>query len=397
MPGDSAQQQSPYASNDRMAQVPGMIVAPSLPGGDLYGDMQIAAELQRDPRAPWFADMQDQVRADPTLANMLDERARLNSQEFVDRVMTQPIRSLATNSRTQINEAIAQAERLIDSGQYFDAVGRFEIAHALDPENPLPLLGKGHAQLAAGEFLSAAYNVLRALELYPDIAKFDLDLRELLGGGETVDIRRSQIMQRLEGKEEPRLRFLLGYLEYFSGYRERGLRNLMKAAEGDRTGSIIARFPELLQKSSVRQQTPTRGQQSPQSSRMNFPQEQPRGRESMRIGETSAYRASVDQNPGFESEWDAVRRARSGATTNSAGFPAGYTNRPWQSKEDRNAVPTPSSTAEPLPDGNVPSSESMSGPLPVRPRETSRPMSEPPARPRGLDIPKPKPVQLDPK
>lgn len=228
-----------YAANTGVAGT-------ALPGSDVFGDMQIAMELQRDPRAPWFADMQNQVRSDPTLTGMLDEKAQLNSQDFVTRVLSQPVRSLANNSKTQVNEALRAAEQLLDSGQYFDAVGRFEIAHAMDPTNPLPLLGKGHAQLAAGELMSAAYNVLRALELYPDLARLNLDLRELVGGGETVDIRRSQLMQRLETKEDTRLRFLLGYLEYFAGYRDRGLNNLQKAAQQDFTGSIISRLPRIL-------------------------------------------------------------------------------------------------------------------------------------------------------
>jgi hypothetical protein len=67
-----------------------------------------------------------------------------------------------------------------------------------------------------------------------------------MGGGEIVDIRRADLMQRLEGRENPELRFLLGYLEYHSGDRVHGLENLKRAAENTRAGPVIGRYPTLL-------------------------------------------------------------------------------------------------------------------------------------------------------
>jgi hypothetical protein len=42
------------------------------------------------------------------------------------------------------------------------------------------------------------------------------------------------------------LRFLLGYLEYHTGDRESGLRNLEMAAAEAELGSIIRRYPAIL-------------------------------------------------------------------------------------------------------------------------------------------------------
>jgi hypothetical protein len=67
-----------------------------------------------------------------------------------------------------------------------------------------------------------------------------------MGGGEVIDIRRADLMRRLEQREIPELRFLLGYLEYHTGDREHGLANLEQAAREDRAGSIISRYPALL-------------------------------------------------------------------------------------------------------------------------------------------------------
>jgi hypothetical protein len=68
----------------------------------------------------------------------------------------------------------------------------------------------------------------------------------MLGGGEIVDIRRADIMQRLQRHDDARLRFLLGYIEIHTGSRELGMRNLEQAAELAEIGSILKRLPVLV-------------------------------------------------------------------------------------------------------------------------------------------------------
>lgn len=220
---------------------------PSLfPGYDLFTDMRLALALQRDPGAAWFRDMQSAVRDNAAVGVQQLEVAQLRSEEFVDRLLSGPIRSFVGPGASELNNEMLKAESLMSIGQYYDAAGRYETARLADPNNPLPAMGKAHALLAAGEYLSAAVALLAGVERFPEIARFQLDLKALLGGGEIVDIRRADIMDRLKDSEDPRLRFLLGYLEFFGGYRESGLANLDRAAQGAPPGSILADFPRLL-------------------------------------------------------------------------------------------------------------------------------------------------------
>lgn len=238
----------PYGQQAAQAQTQAQAIpVRAVPGNDLFSDLQIATQLSRDPSGTvWFDQMRSAVVNDANASRNLFERAQLDARRFQTLMQGQTIRSFASGENSRLNQALANGEAMLDSGDFFGAVREFELAHTLDPENPLPLLGQGHAQLAAGEFLSAANNLIRGLELYPEVAAFRFDLQDLVGGGESVDIRRSELIERLRANESPELRFLLGYLEYFSGRSEAGLKNFELAARSAASDSLIARLPVML-------------------------------------------------------------------------------------------------------------------------------------------------------
>ncbi len=217
-----------------------------LPGQDVFTDLQLSISLQRDPGAEWFRDMQAALREDPSLPEHMRAMAALDAREFLQRVQGTPMRTFAGEGPSPVNEALREAEALMAEGRYFDAARRYERAQVFDPLNPLPAIGRGHALLAAGNYNTAALSLTVGLERFPELARFAVDLSALMGGGEVIDIRRSDLIRQLERREDPRLRFLLGYLEFHSGQRERGLENLRKAAAMAEPGSLIRRYPEML-------------------------------------------------------------------------------------------------------------------------------------------------------
>ena len=58
--------------------------------------------------------------------------------------------------------------------------------------------------------------------------------------------RELAVLRQLERREDPQLRFLLGYLEYYTGDKTHGVENLDKAADAAEFGTIIKRFPDML-------------------------------------------------------------------------------------------------------------------------------------------------------
>jgi hypothetical protein len=220
-----------------------------LPGYDVFTDMQLALALSGNPNADWFNQMQRAIRENPATAVLLRERADVDAQEFIQQVLDSPIQTFHGRGESPKNNEMLRAESLMEIGHYFEASRRYEIAHRVDPLDPLPLIGKGNALLAAGEYLTAALALMQGFERYPELSRFALDLPKLLGGREIIDIRRADIMRMLERRDDPQLRFLLGYLEYYSGdakLRESGLENFDRAAYLDTSGSLISRMPALL-------------------------------------------------------------------------------------------------------------------------------------------------------
>ncbi len=220
--------------------------ASMLPGADVYNDMQMALTLIQEPDSVWFEEMQAALTDDPELRQRAGGDVPTDASEFATQRLTQPLASFVGQGESMLNDELLEAAALLEVGHYYEAASRYEIARQLAPHNPLPLMGKAHALLGAGDYESAALLLVRALETHPEIARFRIDLVALMGGGEIIDIRRADIMRRLEDREDMRLRFLLGYLEYFGGNADHGLENLERAAaEADPT-SVISRYPQLI-------------------------------------------------------------------------------------------------------------------------------------------------------
>lgn len=179
-------------------------------------------------------------RSDTAIADLA------SAARWAKELLEEPVTTFVTTSPDEFNGYMAQAEMALQAGNYYRAAGRYEIAHLLSPNDPLPLLGRGHALAAAGDYWSAANALRRGIELFPEIAAFRLDLVSLVGQPDIFDRRRADLEERLAHSEQYELRFLLGYLELYSGMPDDGLRNIEEAAKNAPPGSIIAEFPSLL-------------------------------------------------------------------------------------------------------------------------------------------------------
>jgi hypothetical protein len=162
--------------------------------------------------------------------------------------LEEPVVTFVGNEKTLSNRAFARAEEQLRTGKYYDAVTSYDIARSADPENPLIWIGRGHALIGAGDYLSAVTSLEEGISRFPGITRFKLDLRKFLSNRDILDVRRADLERRLEEKDDYRLRFLLGYMEYYSGLEKFGLENLNKAAKAAPTTSPISSLPELLSK-----------------------------------------------------------------------------------------------------------------------------------------------------
>ncbi|NLX14569.1 MAG: hypothetical protein GXY44_13080 [Phycisphaerales bacterium] len=212
----SPAQQAPEAPSWASPTIPPGLLDDS--SGDLFSSMQMQIEQQLAGADTGSEPGQERLYYRPPSA-------------------TQPGQAVATlktfvgDGPAPVNTFLAQAEQALQGGHYYRAAGTYDLARAADPGNPLPLLGRAMALLAAGEYMTSATNLFLAISHYELLAYYRVDLRAFVPDLHILDRRRAEIEQRLAQGDEYRLRFLLGYAEYCSGFEELGLTNMSKAAQ----------------------------------------------------------------------------------------------------------------------------------------------------------------------
>jgi tetratricopeptide (TPR) repeat protein len=138
--------------------------------------------------------------------------------------------SIDSFSRERFIEHINRAESFMAANRYYLAADAYAIAASYDPGNPLPRLGKSHALLAAGEFMSSALFLARAIELAGK------DAASVLDSGAAMNIERDKLESRAielsalrEKGGSGEIEFLLAYLYHRLG-RDQAARSAIGAA-----------------------------------------------------------------------------------------------------------------------------------------------------------------------
>ena len=177
---------------------------------------------------------------------MRTDLGREQASRLVEGRMRTPIRSLAGARQTQVDQILAQAEDLMRKGEYYRAAGAYSGVITAAPDNALAWLGRANALLAAGEYLQGYVALESGISRFPQVLEFDLDLPALVGNREILDIRRAELEKLLAGNPDYRMQFLLGYMDYYSGQRNLGLRVIKQAATAAPAGSIVPKAYTIL-------------------------------------------------------------------------------------------------------------------------------------------------------
>ena len=112
---------------------------------------------------------------------------------------------------------VREAEDYLRAGKYYKAADSFGLALIYNPDDPGVLAARSHALFAAGEYISSALFLTRALAIDPEYAKVKVDFVTLLGGRNRLAGRIADIEQWLARSGSGRLQLLLGYVYYQTG------------------------------------------------------------------------------------------------------------------------------------------------------------------------------------
>ncbi len=129
------------------------------------------------------------------------------------------IRSLAGTSKDRFNVQMTRAGELLRAKRFYEAAFTYEKAGLQDSRNPLARVGRGLSLLGAGETLSAACEIERAMKIYPPLAQARLDLPKMMG--ESVIRKQLAILEDRIEAASPEVRHQLEFLAVYLYYNER--------------------------------------------------------------------------------------------------------------------------------------------------------------------------------
>lgn len=161
------------------------------------------------------------------------EWRKLSDAEMEARAKTilGPHETFASYTDDKFNQHIRAAEEYLKQGKYYRAADAYTLASMYKSGDPLADAGKSHALFAAGEYMSSALYLARALEIFPDYARFKIDLVTMVGDRDRLETRIADAEQWWKTSNAPELQFLLAYVYYQMGRVERAREAINNAHE----------------------------------------------------------------------------------------------------------------------------------------------------------------------
>jgi len=164
-------------------------------------------------------------------------------------------KTFASYSEDKFNQYLRAAEDYLKQGRYYRAADAYTLASIYKPDDPLVYAGKSHALLAAGEYMSSALFLARALEIFPEYARFKIDIVAMSGNRDMLESRMVDIVQWLKKSNAPELQFLLSYVYYQMNRLEWAKRAVGAAYEKMPNAPAVITLKEAIEIADSRQRT----------------------------------------------------------------------------------------------------------------------------------------------
>ena len=150
-------------------------------------------------------------------------------------------RSFESFANDKFNQHLAIGEKYLKQGKYYRSADAYTLALIYKPEEPVAYIGKGHALFAAGEYISSALFLSRAITAGSEgcgtkdygIPQFLALGSKLLGfiDRDKLENRVVDVEQWQQRSDSAELQFLLGYIYYQMGRLDAALEAIDGAYE----------------------------------------------------------------------------------------------------------------------------------------------------------------------
>lgn len=140
-------------------------------------------------------------------------------------------KTFASFSKDKFNQHLRAAEAYLKQGKYYRAADTYTLASIYKPNDPLVYAGKSHALFAAGEYMSSTLFLSRALAIFPEYARFKIDIVAMVGDRDKLENRIVDIKEWQQVSGSAELQFLLAYIYYQMDRLEAAKEAIDKASE----------------------------------------------------------------------------------------------------------------------------------------------------------------------
>ena len=163
---------------------------------------------------------------------LITEKETLTPEQIVEEAKKNPspekvvvealtLKSFAAFKDDNFNKYMKLAETYLKEGKYYRASNAYSLAEIYKPNDPLVYAGNSQALFAAGEFMSSAYNLLQAVNIFPEIVKIKIDIIAIIGDKDVVESRASDVEELIKDFDSVELKYLLSYVYFQMGRLER--------------------------------------------------------------------------------------------------------------------------------------------------------------------------------
>lgn len=140
-------------------------------------------------------------------------------------------KSFQSLAEAKFADYMRAAEQFVIDGKYYKAADTYELALTWVSGDPRPYAGKAFALFAAGEYMSSAYYLSRAIELHPALASRPVNVAGLLNDRDTYENRILEIQTWQQRSHSGELALLLAYLYHHDGKADKAAAAIATAAE----------------------------------------------------------------------------------------------------------------------------------------------------------------------
>lgn len=143
----------------------------------------------------------------------------------------------------EIGEALGQGDRAFEEGRYDEARDKYVRAVVLAGEDSSVRIALGLAEFALGSYGDSSSAIRRGVARSPSLASSSFELRAVYGKQEDFEAHRRVLEDHVAANpDDVEAKFLLGFVNFYSGNREEGKQQLAAYLDDPRHDDAVREF-----------------------------------------------------------------------------------------------------------------------------------------------------------